>query len=69
VLAVYDLPDLAARLAPRPLRIESPVDATGQPLSRAEVERAYSACIKAYGPSGRLEMRFTARSPAAGASG
>jgi dienelactone hydrolase len=69
VLAVYDLPDLAARLQPRPLRIESPVDATGRPLSSAEVEQAYSACIKAYAASGRLEMRFTARSPAAGAAG
>ncbi len=32
-LRVYDLPDLAARLAPRPLHIETPVDASGQPVS------------------------------------
>ncbi len=32
-LRVYDLPDLAARLAPRPVHIAIPVDATGQPVS------------------------------------
>ena len=32
-LRVYDLPDLAARLAPRPVHIVNPVDATGQPVS------------------------------------
>ncbi len=56
VLEAYDLPDLAARLAPRPLRISEPVDAMGQPIPKAEVERAYAACIKAYGPSNRLEL-------------
>jgi dienelactone hydrolase len=30
-LRVYDLPDLAARLAPRRVHIDSPVDASGQP--------------------------------------
>jgi dienelactone hydrolase len=28
----YDLPDLAAHLAPRPVHIEAPVDASGQPI-------------------------------------
>jgi dienelactone hydrolase len=32
-LQVYDLPDLVRRLAPRPVHIESPVDASGQPIS------------------------------------
>jgi dienelactone hydrolase len=32
-LRVYDLPDLAGRLAPRPVHINSPVDASGQPVS------------------------------------
>jgi hypothetical protein len=36
VLAVYDLPDLAARLAPRPVHIKSPVDASGQPVSASK---------------------------------
>ncbi len=31
-LRVYDLPDLAARLAPRPVHIAIPVDASGQPV-------------------------------------
>jgi hypothetical protein len=34
-LRVYDLPDLAARLAPRPVHIEAPVDASGQPSAPA----------------------------------
>jgi dienelactone hydrolase len=32
-LRVYDLPDLAARLAPRPVHVKSVVDASGQPVS------------------------------------
>jgi dienelactone hydrolase len=60
-LLTYDLPDLAARLAPRPLRIVSPVDAMGRALSQAEMERAYAACIKAYGTSNRLELRGNGR--------
>ncbi len=55
-LEAYDLPDLAARLAPRPLRISEPVDAMGQPISRSDAERAYAACIKAYGPSNGLTL-------------
>jgi dienelactone hydrolase len=57
VLEAYDLPDLAARLAPRPLRIQTPVDAIGEPINQAEAERAYAACIKAYEGSDRLELR------------
>ena len=34
VLEAYDLPDLAARLAPLPLTIQAPVDAMGEPVSR-----------------------------------
>jgi hypothetical protein len=56
VLEAYDLPDLAARLAPRPLRISDPVDAMGLPIPKADIERAYAACIKAYGASSRLEF-------------
>jgi dienelactone hydrolase len=32
-LLVYDLPDLAARLAPRPVHVVAPVDALGRPVS------------------------------------
>ena len=57
VLQSYDLPDLAARLSPLPLRIDGPVDAMGQPISQAEIERAYAGCIKTYGVSRGLELR------------
>ena len=32
-LRVYDLPDLAARLGPRPVHVVNPVNANGQPVS------------------------------------
>ena len=48
VLASYDLPDLAASLAPRPLALASVVDPVGKPLPRAEVEKTYAVCRKAY---------------------
>jgi dienelactone hydrolase/pimeloyl-ACP methyl ester carboxylesterase len=51
-LAVYDLPDLATLVAPRPLTIRNPVDAAGKPLSRDECERAYAACRTAYKDKG-----------------
>ena len=44
VLQSYDLPDLAARLAPLPLTIDAPVDAMGEPISQATLERAYARC-------------------------
>jgi cephalosporin-C deacetylase-like acetyl esterase len=48
VLAWYDLPDLAALIAPRPLTIRNPVDAAGNRVRQAELERVYAACRKAY---------------------
>ena len=56
VLASYDLPDLAAKLAPIPLTIQAPVNAMGEPVSQALLERAYAACARAYGPNGKLEL-------------
>jgi hypothetical protein len=47
-LTAYDLPDLAASLAPRPLTIRRPADPTGQPLTRAAAEGAYRAVRAAY---------------------
>lgn len=47
-LAVYDLPDLAAALAPRPLTIRKPVDAAGKPLTKEAAEDAYKAVRAAY---------------------
>ncbi len=48
VLAVYDLPDLAASLVPRKLIIRGAVDPNGRPLSSEEMEIAYASCRRAY---------------------
>jgi hypothetical protein len=47
-LATYDLPDLAATLAPRPLSIQAAVDASGHPLAQDELAAAYASCTSAY---------------------
>lgn len=52
VLQAYDLPHLAATLAPRPLTLRGVVDATGNPLPLAEVEAAYRVCREAYDRAG-----------------
>jgi len=56
-LQSYDLPDVAARLAPRRLSIHGAVDAMGDPVSQSALEEAYAGCAKAYGPRGQLELR------------
>jgi pimeloyl-ACP methyl ester carboxylesterase len=58
VLKVYDLPDLAASLAPRPLTIRNPVDAAGKPLSKEAAEEAYKAVREAYKKAGAAD-KFT----------
>jgi hypothetical protein len=58
-LKVYDLPDLAAALAPRPLTIRNVVDARQQPVAQAELERVYRACRESYarqGAEGKLVL-------------
>ncbi len=57
VLKVYDLPDLAARLAPLPLSIVSSFDAAGKLVTPARVRETYTECVKAYAQSGALEIR------------
>jgi pimeloyl-ACP methyl ester carboxylesterase len=47
-LAVYDLPDLAAAVAPRALTIRNPVDAAGKPLTKDAAEEAYKQVRDAY---------------------
>src|SRR5207248_3184109 len=42
VLAFYDLPDLAALLAPRPLAVRAAADPAGKPLPAGEVEKVYA---------------------------
>jgi dienelactone hydrolase len=57
VLAYYDLPDLAARMAPRPLTIRNPVDAAGRPVSQKELERVHAECRKTYNKAqGKLTL-------------
>lgn len=51
-LALYDLPDLAALIAPRRLTIKSPVDPSGRPVSQAELEEAYASARAAYKAAG-----------------
>lgn len=47
-LAVYDLPDLAAQIAPRRLTIRNVVDAAGKPVSQTTLEEVYARCREAY---------------------
>ena len=56
-LAVYDLPDLAASLAPRPLTIRNPTDATGKPAAADLVTRTYAPVRASYAKDG-MEARF-----------
>jgi dienelactone hydrolase/pimeloyl-ACP methyl ester carboxylesterase len=48
VLAVYDLPDLAAAVAPRKLTVRNPVDPAGKPLTKEAAEEAYKDVRAAY---------------------
>lgn len=57
-LRVYDLPDLAASLAPRPLTIRNPTDATGQPARPSWVTETYAPVRAAYARDG-FEGRFS----------
>jgi hypothetical protein len=47
-LKVYDLPDLAAAIAPRTLTLRSMVDATLQPVTRTEMEATFAGVRSAY---------------------
>jgi dienelactone hydrolase len=52
VLADYDLPDLVAALAPKPVTIRGAVDPEGKPLPAAEVETVYARARAAYRAAG-----------------
>jgi hypothetical protein len=52
VLEDYDLPDLAAALAPRKLTIRNPVDAAGKKVTSQELEAAYARARAAYKAAG-----------------
>jgi pimeloyl-ACP methyl ester carboxylesterase len=47
-LKIYDLPDLAAALAPRPLTLAKSTNASGEPASQADLDRAYASVRVAY---------------------
>jgi cephalosporin-C deacetylase-like acetyl esterase len=47
-LKVYDLPDLAALVAPRPLTIRGTVDARDQAVATTDVAKAFERCRAAY---------------------
>jgi dienelactone hydrolase len=53
VLATYDLPDLAAMIAPRSLTIRAAVDPTEKPVSREQLDAAYQKCRAAYATAER----------------
>ncbi len=57
-LKVYDLPDLATSIAPRPLTIRNPVDAAGKPLSKEAAEEVYKGVREAY-KKANAEGKFT----------
>src|SRR5262249_30221103 len=47
-LKAYDLPDLAAMIAPRPLTIRGAVDPALKPVTKAALDEAYARCKEAY---------------------
>ncbi len=58
-LALYDLPDLAALLAPRPLTIRTAVDPLGKPVRPETLRQSHAAVTTAYeraGAGGRLKL-------------
>ncbi|MCI0456939.1 MAG: acetylxylan esterase [Gemmataceae bacterium] len=60
VLEVYDLPDLAATVAPRPLTMRDLLNPAQQPVGQAELDQTYAACRAAYGKqqaAGRLTLQ------------
>jgi hypothetical protein len=48
VLESYDLPDLAALIAPRPLTIRAALDPAGTPVPQAVLDAAYAPATAAY---------------------
>ena len=57
VLESYDLPDLAALLAPRPLTIRAAIEPDGTPAAKARIEAAYASATAAY-RDGRASERL-----------
>jgi dienelactone hydrolase len=47
-MKVYDLPDLAASLAPRKLTLRQPLDGAQRPVTQETVDAVYARCREAY---------------------
>jgi dienelactone hydrolase len=62
-LALYDLPDLAAAIAPRKLTIKAPVDPAGKPVTQAELDAAYAKVREAYKAAGAEQNLVLQASP------
>jgi dienelactone hydrolase len=57
-MKTYDLPDLAATLAPRKLTIRGPLDAAQRPASQDALESVYARCVAAYRDNpGQLKLQ------------
>jgi dienelactone hydrolase len=65
VLASYDLPDLAASLAPRRLTVRGSLDPAGKAVSPDDLQRAYDVCKAAYKQApDKLILEAASREPA-----
>jgi hypothetical protein len=62
-LRTYDLPDLAATLAPRPLTIVDAMDPVGKLLTKEQVVDEYSGCVKSYKAAKAPEMLRLGEAP------
>jgi dienelactone hydrolase len=62
-LKVYDLPDLAALLAPRPLTITNAVDPAGRPVSQAVLDETYASARAAYQAAGAADRLVLKAAP------
>ncbi len=68
VLAIGDLSDLAATIAPRPLRLEGLVDGSNRLLPEAGARDAYQPAVAAYKDAGQ-PMNFSVTVRSSGAAG
>src|SRR5262249_28221591 len=59
-LAFYDAPDLAALVAPRPMRILGMADPAGWPVSQERIEATYTTAKEAYARNAGSQLAFTA---------
>lgn len=56
LLRIADLPDIAAALAPRPLRLEGLVDGCNRPIRQKQVDKTYHLARAAYAQTEKLHQ-------------